>query len=64
MSHDTIEANRRAGTFADRQRLWLFGYGSLIYKAGFDYTEHRPATITGWARRFCWWEHPKKKGRE
>lgn len=57
MSDDTIEANRRSGAFADRQRLWLFGYGSLIYKAGFEYTERRPATIEGWVRRFWQGSH-------
>ncbi|MES1954424.1 gamma-glutamylcyclotransferase [Salinisphaera hydrothermalis] len=57
MSYDTIEANRRAGTFADHDELWLFGYGSLIYKAGFKYDERRPATIEGWVRRFWQGSH-------
>lgn len=57
MSHDTIEANRRAGAFADREQLWLFGYGSLIYKAGFEYSEYHPAMITGWTRRFWQGSH-------
>ena len=57
MSFNTIEANRRAGRFADREQLWLFGYGSLIYKAGFDYLERRPASITGWVRRFWQGSH-------
>jgi cation transport regulator ChaC len=57
MSFNTIEANRRAAHFADRYQLWLFGYGSLIYKAGFDYIERRPATITGWQRRFWQGSH-------
>lgn len=57
MSFNTIEANRRDGRFADREQLWLFGYGSLIYKAGFDYIERRPATIRGWQRRFWQGSH-------
>ncbi|RJS91037.1 gamma-glutamylcyclotransferase [Salinisphaera sp. Q1T1-3] len=57
MSTNTIEANRRAGAFADHDELWLFGYGSLIYKAGFDYIERRPVRITGWARRFWQGSH-------
>ena len=31
---------------------WIFGYGSLIWRAGFDYLESRPAFVLGWARRF------------
>lgn len=57
MSFNTIDANRRSGRFADRERVWLFGYGSLIYKAGFDYIERRPATISGWQRRFWQGSH-------
>lgn len=57
MSFDTIDANRRGGAFADADELWLFGYGSLIYKAGFDYIRRAPATITGWQRRFWQGSH-------
>ncbi|GAB3685495.1 gamma-glutamylcyclotransferase [Salinisphaera aquimarina] len=57
MSFNTIEANRRAAQFEDREQLWLFGYGSLIYKAGFDYIERRPASIEGWQRRFWQGSH-------
>lgn len=57
MSIDTTHANRQAGAFADHDTLWLFGYGSLIYKAGFDYSQSRPATIDGWARRFWQGSH-------
>jgi cation transport protein ChaC len=33
--------------------VWIFGYGSLIWKPGFDWAEQRLATLTGWRRRFC-----------
>ena len=33
--------------------LWLFGYGSLLWKPGFDYVEKRMATVRGWHRSFC-----------
>jgi len=57
VSFNTIEANRRMGRFDGHEQLWLFGYGSLIYKAGFDYIERRPARITGWERRFWQGSH-------
>lgn len=34
------------------QDVWIFGYGSLIWRADFPYAESRPANIKGWARRF------------
>lgn len=47
---------------------WLFGYGSLIYKTGFDWLERRPAHVHGWARRFWQGSHdhrgtPEQPGR-
>jgi glutathione-specific gamma-glutamylcyclotransferase len=32
--------------------IWVFGYGSLVWRPDFDYAEKRPATINGWVRRF------------
>ncbi len=57
MSFNTVDVNRQAARFEDRDELWLFGYGSLIYKAGFDYIRREPATISGWARRFWQGSH-------
>jgi cation transport regulator ChaC len=36
----------------DSESTWIFGYGSLIWRTGFDYQESRPAFIRDWARRF------------
>ncbi len=33
--------------------LWMFGYGSLLWKPAFDLTESRMATVRGWHRSFC-----------
>lgn len=31
--------------------VWVFGYGSLIWRPSFPFVERRPARIVGWARR-------------
>jgi len=49
---DTSAENRRRHSLDPHQPVWLFGYGSLIYKADFPFLERRPATIHDWARRF------------
>lgn len=48
--------NRLAGTLAARcegEDLWLFAYGSLIWKPEFETVEKRRATAFGWHRSFC-----------
>lgn len=57
MSLDTTSANKLRHRFAARDRVWLFGYGSLIFKADFSFIARRPATIQGWARRFWQGSH-------
>lgn len=37
----------------DRSTLWVFGYGSLIWDPGFDFTERRLARLDGFRRSFC-----------
>jgi len=32
---------------------WVFGYGSLMWRPGFDYLERQPATLHGRRRAFC-----------
>lgn len=32
--------------------MWIFGYGSLIFRPSFPFEERRPAWLRGWARRF------------
>jgi len=47
--------------------LWLFTYGSLIWRPNFSFVEHRPGKIHGWHRAFCmeqkrWRGSPQQPG--
>ena len=33
--------------------LWVFGYGSLMWKPGFSFEERVKASLPGYVRRFC-----------
>jgi glutathione-specific gamma-glutamylcyclotransferase len=37
--------------------LWVFGYGSLMWRPGFVYVERRLALLRGWRRRLCVYSH-------
>ncbi|PWR25110.1 gamma-glutamylcyclotransferase [Zavarzinia aquatilis] len=37
--------------------LFVFGYGSLIWRPGFSYLDCRPATLRGYHRAFCIYSH-------
>lgn len=41
--------------------MWIFGYGSLVWRPGFDFVERRPGYITGYLRRF-WQESTDHRG--
>ena len=37
------------------RHLWLFAYGSLMWRPASEHQEVRPARLHGWHRRFCVW---------
>lgn len=37
------------------QDLWIFGYGSLIWRPEFEFVEQRPASLEGYHRSLCLW---------
>lgn len=39
----------------DEGRLWIFGYGSLVWRPSFEHVLARPAVVQGWTRRFWQW---------
>lgn len=60
----SLEATLSEGPPFDR--VWVFGYGSLIWNPAFHFEERRAAKIHGYHRQFCLWtwlgrgrpEHP------
>lgn len=38
-----------------QQDLWVFGYGSLVWRPEFHYLERQPALLKGYHRSLCLW---------
>ena len=56
-SVNTVCQNKTMSHFDNHQSVWLFGYGSLIYKVDFPVIECQPARIHHWQRRFWQGSH-------
>ena len=58
---------RQCGRNMDADDLWVFGYGSLMWRPGFDFEERTLATVRGYRRALCIYSHvhrgtPEKPG--
>jgi cation transport protein ChaC len=42
---------------ASGANLWVFGYGSLMWRPGFAYTRRCKAILRGWRRSLCVYSH-------
>jgi cation transport protein ChaC len=46
---------RTIAEWGGHEDLWVFGYGSLIWRPDFDFAERRPAHLHGWHRALKMW---------
>ena len=44
-------------TLPPGEDMWVFGYGSLLWRPGFDFIDSRPARLHGYHRQFCVYSH-------
>ncbi|WP_039051013.1 gamma-glutamylcyclotransferase [Comamonas thiooxydans] len=59
LNHSTRDADqmleRALAQWGGDEDLWIFGYGSLIWRPEFDFSERRSAHVHGWHRALKMW---------
>ncbi|OZI37770.1 gamma-glutamylcyclotransferase [Bordetella genomosp. 10] len=60
--HDSLDSVLRHWNGVDD--LWVFAYGSLIWRPGFAWQERRITTVKGYHRSLCLWSHHHRGSRE
>jgi cation transport protein ChaC len=50
-------ASTSAPSRGPQQDLWIFGYGSLMWRPGFDYVERQLGWLRGYHRALCIYSH-------
>lgn len=57
LTYEQLEASleRYLAHWDGRRALWVFGYGSLIWKPELSFDQREPARVHGYHRRLCLW---------
>ena len=52
-SYYTATVQDLTARLSEDRPLWVFAFGSILWKRRFEVAEERPARIRGWHRKFC-----------
>lgn len=55
LRNPTVMLEKAIAEWGGDDDLWIFGYGSLIWRPDFEFAERRPARVHGWHRALKMW---------